>query len=164
MTEIIQKRISYFDKVLGLEYFDGPMDGVGILPDKSAYHFKIVGWDRDHVERVFASAEISGHTAEALWAAFQAVEPPRSPEWYPQSTGVGDTQANVHAAVAAVRAESKRTGITRVLQSQDLIGETTSVAVDAAQSRATQRMVSEDKIVQLESVPALEDFLRRLRT
>src|SRR5262249_25841849 len=101
-------------RMLGLEYYDGPMSGVGQTEDRKAYYFTIVAWDEEHLERVFAVAEIPGIVADRVWKAFEAVEPPRFPKWYPQSDGVGATRDEVTAAVALARAESKRAGFTRL--------------------------------------------------
>lgn len=154
---------SYFAAVLGTEYFDGPMAGVGVLPDKSAHYFKIVGWDDEHSGRVFATAEIPTRIAEALWTVFEAVEPPRLPEWYPQSVGAGEVQTKVDAAITAVGIESQRAGFSKALQSRDLVGNTTGVVLDDSQSRAIQRMVFNERIVELGTAPILQGFPRNLR-
>jgi hypothetical protein len=162
MTNELVRLSSYFDKVLILDYFDGPMAGVGVLPDKSTHYFKIVGWDEEQLERVFSTTEISALTAQELWDAFRTVEPSRQPTWWPQSRGTGDIAIRTDGAVSAVCSEAERAGATRLIQSRDLIGPTMLVMLNAAQGRMIQRMMLSGKWLDLSEEPLIEELLRHL--
>ena len=160
----IQIHESYFERVLGLEYFDGPMTGVAIQADGKAYYFTIVGWDEEHHERVFAVAEIQTKVAERVWRAFEAVEVPRLPMWYPQSDGTGDTRAEVDAAIAALRIEWEDRGFRRIIQSRDLTGRVIDTELNDADFHTIQEMVSVGKVLEVKSASVLDEFIRMLHT
>lgn len=151
------------EKILGLDYFDGPMSGVAIQTDGKAYYFKIVGWDEEHCERVFAMAEIQTKVAERVWRAFEAVEAPRLPTWYPQSDGIGETRVEVHAAIAALRADWQSARFAKIIQSEDLSGKVIGIELRDADVQTIQQMVSTDKLIEVKSAPVLEEFLRTIR-
>jgi hypothetical protein len=162
MTIELADLTSYFQEVLILDYYDGPMAGVGLLPDRSAYYFKIVGWDKDQLERVFGIAAISALTANQLWDAFRSVEPPRQPTWWPQSGGSGDIAIKIRGAISAVCSEAERTGPTRLIQSRDLIGPTKLVMLDTTQVRMVHGVMFSDKWIDLGEEPLIEELLRHL--
>jgi hypothetical protein len=159
MTRDFEQSNPYFAKVLGFEYFDGPMAGIGILPNRAAQYFKIVAWDEEHDVRLFAIIAISPEKADRVWSAFEAVEPPRLPGWYPQSMGHGDIGANVQTSIEAVRADAECARVEKVVQSHDLTGMTMSVTINDSQAQAIRRMMSDDRLVELGAATILDDFL-----
>ena len=150
---------SYFEVLLGLEYFDGPMVGVGSLPDKTSYYFTILGWDSEHSERVFALAAIPNDAVSALFTALEAVEPAKKPRWYVQSTGVGQARVAIDKAITVVRDEAMRSGFRRLVQSQDLVGPAIQVDLTYSEVHALNTIVIDNKIAELMSRPILAEFI-----
>jgi hypothetical protein len=153
-----------FERVLGLEYFDGPMAGVGYCLNGETYYVRIVGWDEAHLERLFALAAIPRDLADRVWGVFEAVETPRFPVWYPQSDGLGDVRAAVNSVMHDVRVEVGRGEFQGLLQSRDLRNDVVYTELSKNESDALRRVVDAEELVELKSAAPLEEFLRRVNS
>ncbi len=163
MGSPIKRWDTYFSRLLGLEYFDGPMAGVGLMPDGTAWYFKILGWDDEHHERVFAVAQIPAKIIDSLWAAFKAAEAPRMPAWYPQTTGGSERQAAIRQAISRMHLEIEHAKHWKVVESSDLVGSAFGVDLEDSEVSIIREMITKEQLTALRSSCILPEFLEKLR-
>ena len=159
----IERRDQFFRCLLGLRYFDGLECGIGRSPTGQDFYFKIIGADEDQDERLFAIAGVPYEIAERMWRAFELVEEPRFPEWYPHSGGVGQIASQIDQAIESMEMGVRTVGYSIAAQSRDLVGVTLVAVIDDALGPAFRGVVNERAFLRFKTQHVLEEFLLSLR-
>jgi len=102
---------AYLRWLVASEYFDGAMAGIGERAvDGATVWFRVVAWDDEQWQRVFAVSTIEPSLSEQLVRNLEKAEPRKVPFWLPSVQSVTpETVANWGEIVeTAVRSETWR--------------------------------------------------------
>ena len=147
--------------VIALEYFDGPIAGIGLRHrDQASIYFRAVAWDDDEWFRVFATAPAGDDGVARLRAALARVEAPQTPFWLPSG---GTDTPDVTSAWAHVSAGVQTSSAWSLVESRDLLAAARETLVPAELTAAVGRLVKQGTILDVDGDPLLPAFLDQLR-
>ena len=149
--------------IIILEYFDGPMSGFGFLSNGDAIYFRIIGWDQELWQRVFAIALVPVRHVQNIWDLFTAIEAPRKPIWCPASDGDYPTKKIIEEAILAAESIAMRNETFFLVESKTLVGETCTVQLTNLETNVLREIIHSKKILDLTSAPIIKEILDKLK-
>lgn len=148
--------------LVALEYYDGPMSGVGFLPDGSAIYFQAVAWDEEQWHRVYAAASVPVSIAAAVRDAFSKIEELREPIWCPGRGSDVSAQVLVDKSIADVMSAANSAQRWWVIGSHNLVEKSTATELSNSDASKLRAHVESRRIVDVQDEQSLDDFLDRL--
>jgi hypothetical protein len=143
--------------VIADEYCDGPMSGIGLrFQDQKTVLFKVVGWDSEQWQRVFAVAPVPEKLIDQLCSMLEKLEPRRRPFWLP---GPATNQPEINAVWQAALTDALHDGAWILVESHDLL-ESSAVKTLSSEQRAVVSTLVEKKVVKdLAGASILQSFV-----
>jgi hypothetical protein len=155
-------RISYLDlscrAIIVLEYYDGPMTGVGFLADGSGIYFRLVAWDEEQWQRIFAVASVPEKYIQNIWDAFSTVEIPRKPIWCPASDGDNSIRQIIEQAILAVEAVAAQAKSLLLVESRSLVGKSSAVPLTELEIKKVRELLRQNRVLDLHSSSITQEF------
>jgi len=152
---------SYCKWVIAKDYYDGPVSGIGLLARSNGeVFFRVVGWDPEQWDRVFAITTASREAVEVLRSCLTRIEPAREPFWLP------GRETNTPEAIAAWRdllSSALSAPEWTLVESHDLQEAINERRVFGAEARRVAEMVRREEILELRSAAILDELVRRVQ-
>jgi hypothetical protein len=150
---------SYFLGGTIMEYFDGPMEGVAVRrSNRTAVFFRIVAWDDEYWERVFAVTEISLTSIAQLRLALNERE---SADELVAMQGAMTPDAEL--AWDDIQVEASLSSEWSLIESHDLI-DVHEFQIDLDLITPLVQLVKMKKWIDLGAPPLAPEFLKHLRS
>jgi hypothetical protein len=161
MRERIAASGSFCSWVIAREYYDGPIEGIGLRArDQATVFFRAVAWDGEQWSRVFAVATVRPDLVDRLRAQLSADEEPKEPFWLPGRATDAD---GVLAAWEAVRADAQQEKRWSLVESHDLVDVVQEMVVPNELILAVDRLVADEHPKDIDGGPMLSSLIRELR-
>lgn len=110
---------SPFDRILVVEWYDGPTSGVAVCADCGAeYTFRMAAWDDAHEQRVYALSRLPNGSLTQLVDACKGAGMPRWPVWWPAIFASDQARSEAWSAANRILESSGDTQF--VIASRDL--------------------------------------------
>lgn len=147
--------------IIAHEYYDGPIAGIGLLTrDQKGIFFRVVAWDGEQWNRVFAITAVSDGKVEHLRTALTKIEAPKEPFWLPsQATNTPEVQSAWEALLTDVRASINWS----LVESHDLLGASKEAAPPVDLAAAIAEAAINGAVQDVDGSPLLAAFLEQLR-
>jgi hypothetical protein len=160
MTAPVIERTPYCRWVIAKDYNDGAVSGVGLRAyDEQPVLFRVVAWDSEQWERVFAVTEASRVLTTQLEEALTKSEPRRVPFWLP---GPQSVTAESMATWGDIFASSLLVGTWQLVRGHDLLDTVAETPLPSESTKVVSDMVRRGDVMDLESVELLAELLQRL--
>lgn len=154
-----------FEKLLAVEYYDGPTAGIAFDSVGASVYFKLVAWDEDQWKRIFAVTEIERELALQVWTCFENVETPRVPIWVPnRSTNVKAEEVVDRMLLRVAPAVDSRAHW-YIYESHNLVtGHSRHVVLSERQAAKVASLMRSNRVLKLSSSRMIETFLEEIET
>jgi hypothetical protein len=152
---------AYLRWIIASEYYDGATAGIGErAADGAAVWFRVVAWDEEQWQRVFAVTALEPSRAEQLVRELEKAEPRKVPFWLPGPMSVTpETKKDWgEIADAAIRSDSWR-----LVEAHDLNEPSAERLVSAADVPRLTASVRAGSILAARGPSLTDDFLRQVR-
>src|SRR5882762_985473 len=154
-----------FEKLLAVEYYDGPTAGIAFDAVGASVYFKLVAWDEDQWKRIFAVTEIKRELALQVWTCFENIETPRVPIWVPnRSTNVKAEEVVDQMLLSVAPAVESRESW-YIYESHDVVtGHPRYAVLSERQTSKVISLMRATRVLKLSSRRMIETFLEEIET
>ncbi len=147
--------------VIAREYYDGPMAGIGLRArDQARIFFRVVAWDSEQWNRVFAITPVREDAVESLRTALTRIEKAKEPFWLP---GPATYAAEVTSAWDAVFADAYESDNWTLVESHDLLDAANETTLPGELALRVVRLAQQGSVRGIDGVPLIPPFLDQLR-
>ena len=164
MSRVVSSR-EPFEKLLAVEYYDGPSAGIAFDAVGASVYFKLVAWDEDQWERIFAVTEIESERALQVWTCFENVETPRVPIWVPNRGTDAKAEEVVDQMLLSVVPAVDSRAHWYIYESHDLVtGHPRHVVLSERQAARVVSLMRSNRVLLLSPSRMIETFLEEIET
>jgi hypothetical protein len=136
------------------------MAGIGLRAhDRASIYFRVVAWDSEYWNRVFAIAPVRDDRVERLRITLNAIETAREPFWLP---GPATDTPRVNSAWDEVFADASESRNWTLAESHDLLDAVNEIAVPAEFTSDVVRRVQQRAVADISAIPLVPRFLDQL--
>jgi hypothetical protein len=152
-----------FQLCLALDYYDGPTSGLLFDRDR-AYWFKMLAWDLELEQRVFAAGQVPLADAERVWKNFEQLSTPSRPSWSPQPRDRTDAGfKEVIEVVSHLASDARRSVDSWLFEAADLTGTMIrAIRLSAEVRPLVWKMMDSDEVLNVGSTSPVEVVLKHL--
>lgn len=150
----------YCRALIALKYFDGPTAGVGWLHSDATIYFKLVGWDTEQWQRLFATIPIDSSLVTNLQATFSKYESKRLPIWIPNARNDAPDATRVANAFEREIDKLLESAVElSLVESHDLLHDARVAVLSREHSIRALSCMKENRVLSLRADHMFEDFL-----
>lgn len=147
--------------VIARDYYDGMVSGIGLRSrDNQPVFFRVVAWDTEGWERIFAVTPVSQSTVEHFRALLSQCETQKEPFWLIPAAAA---TADVSAAWDGLRRAALANHDWQLAEGHDLLEIVHTIGLDSFDARRVAELVRQEAVIDLGTPPLVDEFLRRIR-
>lgn len=161
MKEIIEVE-EFCEMTLVFEYYDGPVEGIGLLKTGSFVYFKLIAWDKDQWQRVFAVTSIPQELFRAVWDGFSCIEEPKTPIWCPTGDSKSEENTRIAQDIEKIRISAKNSEGWFLVESHDLIGKSVTADISSNEKNKINRFFESNGILDTNTAPIIHQAITML--